>query len=157
MRRPPVSVDLTDRGASVQWAQVSKHKNEMTTGRVRSASAYESLVGFSRAVRRGSRIVVSGTAPLGPDGETVVGDAYDQAKRCFEIILESVEALGGTVKDVVRTRNYVTDPADWESIGRAHGEFFRDAYPAATLVIVKALLDPRWKVTIEAEAEILPE
>jgi enamine deaminase RidA (YjgF/YER057c/UK114 family) len=136
---------------------VSKNKDEMTTGRVRSASANESLVGFSRAVRRGSRIVVSGTAPLGPDGETVVGDAYEQAKRCYEIILEAIEALGGTLEDVVRTRIFAIDAADWESIGRAHGEFFRDVYPAATMVVVKGLLDPRWKVEIEAEAELLPE
>lgn len=136
---------------------MSKKIGKMTTGRVRTASAYESLIGFSRAVRRGSRIVVSGSAPLGPDGETVVGDAYDQAKRCFEIIQEAVEALGGTVEDVVRTRMYVVDAADWESIGRAHGEFFRDIYPAATLVMVKELFDPRWKVSIEAEAELLPE
>jgi len=135
---------------------VSKNKDELTADRVRSASAYETLVGFSRAVRRGSRIVVSGTAPLGPDGETVVGDAYDQAKRCYEIILEAIEALGGDLEDVVRTRIFVTDAADWESIGRAHGEFFRDVYPAATLVVVKGLLDPRWKVEIEAEAELLP-
>ena len=127
----------------------------MITGRVSSASAYESLVGFSRAVRRGSRIVVSGTAPLGPDGETVIGDAYDQAKRCYEIILEAMESLGGTVEDVVRTRMYVIDAADWEGVGRAHGEFFRDVYPASTLVVVKGLLDPRWKVEIEAEAELL--
>jgi len=136
---------------------VSKNKDELTADRVRSASAYESLVGFARAVRRGSRIVVSGTAPLGPDGETVVGDAYDQAKRCYEIILEAIEALGGDLEDVVRTRIFVTDAADWESIGRAHGEFFRDVYPAATLVVVKGLLDPRWKVEIEAEAELLPK
>ena len=135
---------------------MSKNKDELTADRVRSASAYEGLVGFSRAVRRGSRIVVSGTAPLGSDGETVVGDAYDQAKRCFEIILEAIEALGGDLEDVVRTRIFATDAADWESIGRAHGEFFRDVYPAATLVVVKGLLDPRWKVEIEAEAELLP-
>jgi len=135
---------------------VSKNKDELTADRVRSASAYESLVGFARAVRRGSRIVVSGTAPLGPDGETVVGDAYDQAKRCYEIILEAIEALGGDIEDVVRTRIFATDAADWENIGRAHGEFFRDVYPAATLVVVKGLLDPRWKVEIEAEAELLP-
>ena len=135
---------------------MSKNIDELTADRVRSASAYESLVGFARAVRRGSRIVVSGTAPLGPDGETVVGDAYDQAKRCYEIILEAIEALGGNLEDVVRTRIFVTDAADWESIGRAHGEFFRDVYPAATLVVVKGLLDPRWKVEIEAEAELLP-
>ncbi len=134
---------------------MSKKNDEMITDRVSSASAYESLVGFSRAVRRGSRIVVSGTAPLGPDGETVIGDAYDQAKRCYEIILEAIESLGGTVEDVVRTRMYVIDAADWEGVGRAHGEFFRDVYPASTLVVVKGLLDPRWKVEIEAEAELV--
>ena len=134
---------------------MSKKKDEVITGCYRSASAYEGLVGFSRAVRRGSRIVVSGTAPLGPDGETVIGDAYDQAKRCYEIILEAVEALGGTLKDVVRTRMFVVDAADWEGVGRAHGEFFRDTFPAATMVIVKGLLDPRWRVEIEAEAELI--
>ena len=135
---------------------MSKKKDQLTVGRARSASAYESLIGFARAVRRGSRIVVSGTAPLDPDGETVVGDAYDQAKRCFEIILEAIEALGGTLEDIVQTRIFAVDAADWESIGRAHGEFFRDLYPAFTLVVVKGLLDPRWKVEIEAEAELLP-
>lgn len=120
----------------------------------RSASAYEELVGFSRAVRRGSRIAVSGTAPLDENGETVVGDAYEQAKRCLEIILEAVEVLGGEVEDIVRTRIFVIDAADWEAVGRAHGEFFRDTYPAATMVVVKGLLDPRWRVEIEAEAEV---
>jgi enamine deaminase RidA (YjgF/YER057c/UK114 family) len=127
----------------------------MTDARHRSASAYESLVGFSRAVRRGSRIIVSGTAPLDADGETVVGDAYVQAKRCFEIIIEAVEALGGTREDVIRTRMFVLDAADWDGVGRAHGEVFRDTYPAATMVVVKGLLDPRWRVEIEAEAELL--
>jgi enamine deaminase RidA (YjgF/YER057c/UK114 family) len=136
---------------------VSKKKNGVSDGRFRSASAYESLVGFSRAVRRGSRIVISGTAPLGPDGETVIGDAYAQAKRCFEIILEAVEGLGGTLQDVVRTRMFVIDASDWEGVARAHGEFFRDTYPASSLVVVKGLLDPRWRVEIEAEAELPPE
>lgn len=126
----------------------------MTTGRVHSASAYEKLFGFSRAVRRGSRICVSGTAPIDDQGETVEGDAYVQANRCFEIILEAIEALGGTREDVVRTRLYVVDAADWESVGRAYGECFRDTYPAATMVVVKGLLDPRWRVEIEAEAEL---
>ena len=126
------------------------------TGRFRSASAYEGLVGFSRAVRRGSRIFVSGTPPIDDQGETVEGDAYVQAKRCFEIILEAVEALGGTRDDVVHTRISVVDPEDWDAVGRAHGEFFRDIYPAGTFTIVKGLLDPRWRVEIEAEAEVLP-
>ena len=129
--------------------------NGTTNGRVHSASAYESLVGFSRAVRRGSRIIVSGTAPIDGNGETVDGDAYEQATRCFEIILGAIEALGGSRGDVVRTRMYVVDASDWDAVGRAHGECFRDTYPAATLVVVKGLLDPRWRVEIEAEAEVL--
>lgn len=120
--------------------------------RYRSASPYEELVGFSRAVRRGSRIIVSGTAPIAPDGETVVGDAYAQAMRCFEIILEAVEGLGGCKEDVVRTRMYVVDAADWEAVSRAHGETFGAVFPAATMVVIKELLDPKWLVEIEAEA-----
>jgi enamine deaminase RidA (YjgF/YER057c/UK114 family) len=133
---------------------VNRKKTEIANDRFRSASAYESLVGFARAVRRGTRIVVSGTAPLDGDGETVIGDAYVQATRCFEIILEAIEALGGSREDVVRTRMFVIDAADWDGVGRAHGEFFRDTYPAATMVVVKGLLDPRWKVEIEADAEV---
>lgn len=120
--------------------------------RYQSASPYEALVGFSRAVRRGSRIMVSGTAPIGPDGETVVGDAYVQARRCLETIREAIEGLGGRREDVVWTRVYVVDPADWEAVGRAHGEFFGEVFPASTMVAVRELLDPRWKVEIEAEA-----
>jgi enamine deaminase RidA (YjgF/YER057c/UK114 family) len=136
---------------------VSSKKDEVTTDRFRSASAYESLVGFSRAVRRGSRISVSLTAPIDSDGETIEGNAYVQAERCFEIILEAVEALGGTREDVVRTRMYIADALDWDAVSRAHGEFFCDIYPASTLVIVKGHLDPRWRVEIEAEAQLLPE
>jgi enamine deaminase RidA (YjgF/YER057c/UK114 family) len=134
---------------------VKKEDSTSTGGRYRSSSAYESLVGFSRAVRRGSHISVSGTAPIDSDGETVEGDAYVQAARCFEIILEAVEALGGAREDMVRTRMYIADASDWDAVSRAHGEFFRDIYPASTLVIVKEHLDPRWRVEIEAEAEVL--
>ena len=134
---------------------MKKEDSSSTTRRHRSASAYEGLFGFSRAVRRGSHISVSGTAPLDSNGETVEGDAYVQATRCFEIILEAIEALGGTREDVIRTRMYAVDASDWDAVGRAHGEFFRDIYPAATLVVVKGLLDPRWRIEIEAEAEVL--
>lgn len=120
----------------------------------RSSSPYEGLVGFARAVRHGSRIVVSGTAPIGPDGETVPGEAYEQAKRCFEVILEAVDALGGSREDVIRTRIYVIDAADWDAVGSAHGEIFGEVFPAATMVVVAGLLDPRWRVEIEAEAEV---
>jgi len=99
--------------------------------------------------------VVSGTAPLDANGETVDGGAYEQAKRCFEVILEAVEELGGSREDVVRTRIFVIDPSDWDAVGRAHGEFFGEVYPAATLVVVKGLLDPRWRVEIEADADVV--
>ena len=134
---------------------MNRKNQDVTTDRYRTASPYEGLIGFSRAVRRGSRIVVSGTAPLEPDGETVVGDAYVQAMRCFEIIVEAVEALGGSREDVIRTTVFAVDVNDWEGAGRAHGEFFRDTYPAVTGIVVKSLLDPRWKVYIDAEAEVL--
>ena len=134
---------------------MAKTRKPTSTGRHRSASPYESLVGFSRAVRRGSHIAVSGTAPIDAGGETVTGGAYEQATRCFEVILEAVEALGGAREDVVRTRMFVTDASDWDAVSRAHGEFFREVYPAATLVVVKGLLDPRWKVEIEADAQLV--
>ena len=117
-----------------------------------SASPYEKEIGFSRAVRDGDRVLVSGTAPIGPDGETVEGDAYEQARRCFEIIVAALEELGAGAADVVRTRMYLVDAEDWEAVGRAHGEVFRGTDPAATMVVVRALLDERWKVEIEAEA-----
>ena len=133
---------------------MSAQNNAPPRQRVRSASPYEGLFGFSRAVRRGSRIVVAGTAPLDRNGDTVDGNAYEQAIRCLQIILEAVEALGGTRADIVQTRVFITDAGDWEEVGRAHGEFFGEIYPAATLVVVKGLLDPRWRVEIEADAEL---
>ena len=145
---------LTAGASDVQSPGMTAQKDAPPRQRVRSASPYEGLFGFSRAVRRGSRIAVAGTAPLDPNGETVEGDTYEQAIRCLEVILEAVEALGGTREDVVRTRIFITDPDDWEAVGRAHGEFFGEIYPAATLVVVKGLLDPRWRVEIEADAEL---
>ncbi len=120
----------------------------------RSVSPYEAQIGFSRAIRSGDRILVSGTAPIGSYGDTIEGDAYVQARRCLEVIVEGIEALGGSVRDVVRTRMYLTRADDWQSVARAHGEVFRDINPAATMVVVKELLDPRWRVEIEAEAEL---
>ena len=99
----------------------------------------------------GDRVIVSGTAPIWPDGN-VDPDPYVQAKRCFEIIAKALEESGASVDDVVRTRMFVTDAADGDAVGRAHGEVFAKARPAATMVVVKALLDERWKVEIEAEA-----
>lgn len=116
------------------------------------SSPYETLFGFSRAIRVGDRILVSGTAPVEEDGSSTPGDAAAQARRCFAIILKAVEELGGSAADVVRTRMFITDPADADAIGAVHGEVFRDIRPAATMVVVKALLRDEWRVEIEAEA-----
>ena len=119
--------------------------------RVSSGSPFEKSVGFSRAVRVGDRILVAGTAPIWPDGNCP-DDVEAQARRCFEIILAALAEAGGAAADVVRTRMYVTDAADAGALGRVHGEIFGDVRPAATMVVVSGLLDPRWKVEIEAEA-----
>ena len=101
----------------------------------------------------GDRVLVSGTAPVWPDGH-VDGDAYVQAKRCFEIIGKALEDAGATLDQVVRTRMFLVSAADAEPVGRAHGELMAAARPTATMVVVKGLLDPRWKVEIEAEAQL---
>ena len=119
--------------------------------RISSGSPYESRYGFCRAVRIGDRVIVAGTAPIWPDG-TCAPDAYAQAKRCLEIIVAALKEAGAEPRHVVRTRMFITDPADQDAVGRAHGEAMRDARPASTMVVVSALLDPRWKVEIEAEA-----
>ena len=116
------------------------------------ASPYEATYGFSRAVRVGDRIIVSGTAPLEPDGSSTPGDAAAQARRCFAIILGAIEELGGTAADVVRTRMFITDQADADAVGAVHGEIFGAIRPASTMVVVAALLRPEWRIEIEAEA-----
>jgi enamine deaminase RidA (YjgF/YER057c/UK114 family) len=123
--------------------------------RVKSGSPYEGRYGFSRAVRTGDRVLVSGTAPVWPDGHCD-GDAGAQARRCCEIIVGALEELGASATDVVRTRMFVTDALFADEVGAVHAEFFGVAAPAATMVVVTALLDPRWLVEIEAEAEVAP-
>lgn len=119
--------------------------------RVGSGSPFEPKIGFTRAVRVGEHVHVSGTGPIWDDGSFDPG-AGAQARRCLEIIVEALEELGATAADVVRTRIYLTDAADIEAVGPAHAGFFGDAPPAATAVVVAALLDPRWRVEIEADA-----
>jgi enamine deaminase RidA (YjgF/YER057c/UK114 family) len=118
---------------------------------VSSASPFEATIGFSRAVRVGERVMVSGTAPIEPDG-SVDPDPRAQARRCLEIIRSALAAAGARMEDVVRTRVFLVDAADAEAVSAAHGEAFADIRPAATMVVVVALLDPRWRVEIEAEA-----
>ena len=119
--------------------------------RVASGSPFEPLVGFSRALRVGERVLVAGTAPIWPDG-TCDPDAEAQAARCLEIILGALAEVGAGPEHVVRTRMFLVDAADWEAVGRAHGAVFAKVRPAASMVVVAGLLDPRWRVEIEAEA-----
>jgi enamine deaminase RidA (YjgF/YER057c/UK114 family) len=121
--------------------------------RVHSGSEYEDSIGFSRAIRIGSRCLVSGTAPIWPDG-SCRNDAKAQTLRCFEIIGGALAELGASLDDVVRTRIYLVDPSDADKVGHAHAQALGEARPAATMVIVAGLLDSRWLVEIEAEAEI---
>lgn len=120
---------------------------------ISSGSPFEPTIGFSRAVRVGDRVVVSGTAPVWPDG-SCDPDPEVQAARSLEIILAALAEAGAGPEHVVRTRIFLADAADADAVGRAHGKVFGEIRPAATLVVVQALLDPRWKVEIEAEAVI---
>jgi enamine deaminase RidA (YjgF/YER057c/UK114 family) len=122
--------------------------------RISSGSPYEPVVGFSRAVVAGDHVYVSGTAPVMPDGAPPPDDAYEQARRCLEIIVDALTEAGARPDDVVRTRTFLTNADDWEHAARAHAEVFADVRPASTMVVA-SLLDPRWKVEIEAEA-LLP-
>ena len=117
---------------------------------------YESAYGFARAVRIGSTIHVAGTGPVEPDGTLAPADPAAQMRRCCEIVLEAIDALGGSVAGVVRTRMYIVDPAEADAIGAVHGEVFGAADPASTMVVVAALVDPSWRVEIEVEAIVTP-
>jgi enamine deaminase RidA (YjgF/YER057c/UK114 family) len=126
-------------------------KQERTS--VSSGSPFEPQIGFCRAVRVGNVIAISGTAPLLTDGHTAcVGDAAGQARRCFEIIADSLERLGATISDVVRTRIFLTQIDDWKVVGQVHGEYFKGVRPAATFVQVTRFIDPDWLVEVEADA-----
>jgi enamine deaminase RidA (YjgF/YER057c/UK114 family) len=123
---------------------------------VSSGSPYEPTIGFSRAVRDGRHVFVAGTCAVMPDNADPPADAYGQARRCFEIIVAALAEAGARPEDVIRTRTFLLDADDWQEVGRAHGEVFADIRPASTMVVVSALLDPRWLVEIEADA-LLPE
>jgi enamine deaminase RidA (YjgF/YER057c/UK114 family) len=123
--------------------------------RISSGAKWEPIIGYSRAVKVGNRIYVTGTTAVGDDGEIVGGnDAYEQAKQCIRNIEKALQRLDAGLEHIVRTRMFVTDISRWQEFGRAHGEFFRDIMPATTMVEVKALIDPKMLIEIEAEAEI---
>jgi enamine deaminase RidA (YjgF/YER057c/UK114 family) len=120
---------------------------------VSSGSAFEPVIGFSRAVRVGPHIAVAGTAPIAPGGGTACpGDLYGQTMRCLEIIEQAINDAGGKRKHVVRTRIMLKEMRGWEEAGRAHGEFFKNIRPASTMIQIVQAIDPSWLVEIEADA-----
>jgi enamine deaminase RidA (YjgF/YER057c/UK114 family) len=123
--------------------------------RISSGAKWESVVGYSRAVKVGNRIYVTGTTALGEDGEIVgIDNPYEQARQCLKNIEHALQRLGAGLEHVVRTRMFVTDISRWEEYGRAHGEFFREIMPATAMVEVSRLIDPRMLIEIEADAEL---
>ena len=123
---------------------------------ISSGSPFEKPIGFSRAVRVGNAIAVSGTAPIAPGGGTAYpGDLYRQTRTCLEIIKKAVENAGGHLDDVIRTRIMLTDISRWQEAARAHGEFFGEIRPASTFVQVSRFIDADWLVEIEADCVVV--
>jgi enamine deaminase RidA (YjgF/YER057c/UK114 family) len=127
----------------------------MTRRNISSGGPFEDVVGYSRAVRIGNTIAVAGTTAALPDGTVFGGDdAYLQASRCFSIVAKALEEAGASMRDIIRTRMFVTDISRWEEFARAHAEAFRDIKPAATMVQVAALIDPAMLIEVEVDAVV---
>lgn len=127
----------------------------MTRQLISSGSPYESVIGVSRAVRVGNIILVGGTAPIGPKGETVApGDAAGQARQCIEIIKKALEEAGSSLKDVVQTRVLLKRIEDWQAVATVRGEYFKDIQPVDAIMQITTFINPEWLVEIEADAVI---
>jgi enamine deaminase RidA (YjgF/YER057c/UK114 family) len=131
-------------------ATVLRYRKNPMRQNISGGSPFEPMIGFSRAVRVGNSVHLSGTGPVGADNEDVAG----QTRRIFDIAAEALGKAGARIGDVVRTRMYLTHAEDWEAVGRVHREFFPHNRPAATMVVVAALLNPAWRIEIEMDAVI---